>query len=64
MNLKSTDILLIHSKYRNKTSVGKFNIELEEVPIVTTLVKSQWGSFDEHMIFGGYVHLLDNEEVH
>ena len=40
LNQDKTDILLIHSKYRNKLSVGEFNIELEKVPITTTLVKS------------------------
>ena len=37
LNQDKTDILVIHSKYRNKPSVGEFNIELEKVPITATL---------------------------
>ena len=54
LNQDKTDILLIHSRYRNKPSVDEFNIELEQVPITATLVKSLGVSFDEHMIFDGY----------
>ena len=36
LNQDKTDILLIHSRYRNKPSVDEFNIELEKVPITAT----------------------------
>ncbi|CAB3979672.1 Hypothetical predicted protein [Paramuricea clavata] len=55
LNHDKTEIMLIHSRYRNKPPVDDFNIELEKVPITAALVKSLGVGFDEHMMFDSYV---------
>jgi hypothetical protein len=37
LNHDKTEIMLIHSRYRNKPPVDDFNIELEKVPITAAL---------------------------